>query len=199
MSMLKLTIRKDVDLKLSLKIRDEKTAYTTKLPINEDTSFDIVYDVYESDNKQYLYIKMDENTATSPFFYNRSYELEELHQINRIFKTCDTLKEVKEYMKLLFDKNKIRLKYKDDEDIIALELDTILFITPIKIDLDLYREMFPQEEKDNMLLCLYDIDKKKLDKLKNIYKLILSKKDDENSKKLFDLFKNYDIPGIEKN
>ncbi len=58
--------------------------------------------------------------------------------------------------------------------------------------------MFPQEEKDNMLLCLYDIDKKKLDKLKNIYKLILIKKNDENSKKLFDLFKNYDIPGIEK-
>ena len=98
-------------------------------------------------------------------------------------------------MKCLFSENKIRLKNKDDEDIIALELDTILF--PIKIDL--YREMVPQAEKDNMLLCLYDIDKKKLAKLKNIYKLILSKKDDENSKKLFDLFKNYDIPGIEKN
>ena len=197
MSMLKLTIRKDVDLKLSLKIRDEKTAYTTKLPINEDTSFDIVYDVYESDNKQYLYIKMDENTATSPFFYNRSYELEELHQINRIFKTCDTLKEVKEYMKLLFDKNKIRLKYKDDEDIIALELDTILFITPIKIDLDLYREMVPPAEKDNMLLCLYKINKQKLIALKDIYALILKDENDENCKELADSLKNYNIPGIE--
>ena len=59
-------------------------------------------------------------------------------------------------MKCLFSENKIRLKNKDDEDIIALELDIILF--PIKIDL--YREMVPQVEKDNMLLCLYDIDKK---------------------------------------
>ena len=197
MSMLKLTIRKDVDLKLSLQIKEKKTAYKTKLPINEDTSFDIVYDVYESDNKQYLYIKMDENTATSPFFYNRSYELEELHQINRIFKTCDTLKEVKEYMKLLFDKNKIRLKYKDDEDIIALELDTILFITPIKIDLDLYREMVPPAEKDNMLLCLYKINKQKLIALKDIYALILKDENDENCKELADSLKNYNIPGIE--
>ena len=197
MSMLKLTIRKDVDLKLSLQIKEKKTAYKTKLPINEDTSFDIVYDVYESDNKHYLYIKMDENTATSPFFYNRSYELEELHQINRIFKTCETLNEVKEYMKCLFDENKIRLKYKDEEDIIALELDAILFITPIKIELDLYREMVPPAEKDNMLLCLYKINKQKLIALKDIYALILNNENDENCKELADSLKKYIIPGIE--
>ena len=196
-SSLFLSIRKNIDFNMSQSIRQMKTAYKAKLSINKDTSFDILYDVYDSNHKNYLYIKMDENTANSPFFYNRSYELSELHDLNRIFRTCEKLQEVKEYLKDLFMNNKIKLKYKENEDILTLELDTILFITPIKIELDLYREMVPEAEKDEKLLCLYSINKEKLAPLRKIYSLILKNKNDEKSKKLIEIFENYDIPGIE--
>ncbi len=78
---------------MSLTIIEKKTAYKANLPINEDTSSDTTHDIYDSDNKQYVYIKMDENTATAPFFYNRSFEFKELREIDGISKICQTLQQ----------------------------------------------------------------------------------------------------------
>ena len=36
---------------------------------------------------------MDENTATAPFFYNRSFEFKELREIDGISKICETLQQ----------------------------------------------------------------------------------------------------------
>ena len=74
---------------MSLTIREKKTAYKAKLPINEDTSSDTTHDIYDQDNKQYLYIKMDENIATAPFFYNRSFEFKELTEFPKFAKHCN--------------------------------------------------------------------------------------------------------------
>ena len=101
-----LKYKKEIDLRMSLTVQKQDSVESTKLPINEDTSYDIFYDIWDSGTKKYLYIKLVENTANSPFFYNRSYDLEELYDNHRIFKTCDTIEEVKERLKSLFQKKK---------------------------------------------------------------------------------------------
>ena len=79
------------DLKMSAIITENErnSAYKTVLDIDEDTSFNISYDTFIYDEKKYLYIKMEENTALAPFYYNRSYEINELHKINNIFRAVD--------------------------------------------------------------------------------------------------------------
>ena len=191
-----LKYKKEIDLRMSLTVQKQDSVENTKLPINEDTSYDIFYDIWDSGTKKYLYIKLVENTANSPFFYNRSYDLEELYNNHRIFKTCDTIEEVKQRLKSLFQKNKIKLRFEENEDIVVMELDVMLFAKAYKLEFQLYREMIIEEEKDQELIELYNLNKNKLIQLKDIYSLI--KKENGNKKNdLMNLFKKYEIPGIE--
>ena len=191
-----LKYKKEIDLRMSLTVQKQDSVESTKLPINEDTSYDIFYDIWDSGTKKYLYIKLVENTANSPFFYNRSYDLEELYDNHRIFKTCDTIEEVKERLKSLFQKKKIKLRFEENEDIVVMELDVMLFAKAYKLEFQLYREMIIEEEKDQELIELYKLNKNKLIQLKDIYSFI---KNENGNKKndLMNLFKKYEIPGIE--
>ena len=191
-----LKYKRDIDLKMSLTIHKQNSVEFTSLPINKDTSYDIYYDVWDSGTKKYLYIKLIENTANSPFFYNRSYELEDLYNNHRIFKTCETLEEIKKRLKSLFEKNKISLRFDQDEEIVVMEMDVMLFATPYKLEFQLYREMIIEEEKDQKLIELYELNKEKLKKLKEIFSSI--KKENGNLKNdLFNIYKRFEIPGIE--
>ena len=190
---LRLSIRKDIDSTLCWTIIKQHTVEKTKLWINEDTCYDIFYDVYDG---KYFYIKMEENTAFAPFIYNRSYELEELQKLNKIFKSCCTIEKVKEHIKSLFNQKKIRLRFEEDGEIIRMEMDVVFFCTPLVISFDLYREMTPPEDKDKHLLDLYNLNKLKLKQLKELYSFI-QKNDIKNDEKIKSLFKNIEIPGIE--
>ena len=154
------------DLSMSTKIAENlnKSAYKAKLDIDEDTSFDISYDtfIYE-ENKKYIYIKLEENTANAPFYYNRSYEINQLHQIHNIFRAVD-IEETKERLKSLFDNKRVKLRYEGDMIIMELYID--FFCERIKIEFELYKEMVPQKEKDKKLLELYFIQKRNLKILK---------------------------------
>ena len=193
---IKTNIRKKIDLKMSL-LFDSKSPHFI-LPIDDDTSFDIFCDVYNGETQNYLYIKMKEYTAKAPFFYNRSYELKELYENNLIFKTCDSIEEVRDYLKVLFEQNKVRLRYdeEDNQEIIIMEMDAILFADPIKIEFELYREMVPEDKKDDKLIELYEWNKNKLKKIKEIYSFINNEKE-EDFEELFQLFGRCEIPGIE--
>ena len=193
---IKTNIRKKIDLKMSLLFDSKSPQF--KLPIDDDTSFDIFCDVYNGETQNYLYIKMKEYTAKAPFFYNRSYELQELYENNLIFKACDSIEEVRDYLKVLFEQNKVRLKYgeEENEEIIIMEMDAILFADPIKIEFELYREMVPEDKKDDKLIELYEWNKNKLKKIKDIYSFINNEKE-EDFEELFQLFGRCDIPGIE--
>ena len=194
---LKLRIKKEIDMRMSFKYAKEKPK--AKLPINEDTCYDIFYDVYECEKTQYLYIKMTENTANAPFFYNRSYELKELYDNHRIFKTCETMEEVRDNLESLFKNNKIKLRYneKDNDEIIIMEMDVILFAKPYKVVFELYREMVVENEKNDKLIELYKLNKKRLKQLKEIKEFIEKNKQKENVKTLIKLFKDFNIPGTE--
>ena len=193
---IKTNIRKKIDLKMSLLFDSKSPQF--KLPIDDDTSFDIFCDVYNGETQNYLYIKMKEYTAKAPFFYNRSYELKELYENNLIFKTCDSIEEVRDYLKVLFEQNKVRLRYdeEDNQEIIIMEMDAILFADPIKIEFELYREMVPEDKKDDKLIELYEWNKNKLKKIKEIYSFINNEKE-EDFEELFQLFGRCEIPGIE--
>jgi len=197
MSILRSSIKKDIDLRLSTTLYQTKTFEKTKLAIDKYTSFDILYDVFDLNSKKYLYIQMIENTAFAPFIYNRSYELEELHENNNIFKSCTTLEAVKKHLTSLFKNNKIKLKYEDNKEIIKMEMDVVLFYKPFVVTFDLYIEMSPPEKKDEHLINLYNMNKLDLKNLKELLLYIQQNYKNEEAKKLVEMFRESDIPGIE--
>ena len=194
---LKISLRKDIDLTMSLKFKKRKPK--AKLSINKDTSFNIYYDIYDTGNNKYLYIIMEENTATAPFFYNKSYDMEELYENHRIFRSCESIEDVSERLDTLFEKKKIKIRYdeKENEEIIIMEIDAMLFATPIKLEFQLYREMVTENEKDNKLIELYNLNKNKLIHLKEIYSVVKDNKDNKDFEKLVKLFEKFEIPGLE--
>lgn len=195
------TLRKKIDIEMSLAFKKKEAK--TQLEFDKDTHFNVFYDIYDTGNNKYLYIIMEENTATAPFFYNKSYDLEELYQNNIIFRACDSIEDVNDRLNSLFAKKKIKIRYDntgmetEDDDIIIMEIDATLFATPIKIEFLLYREMVIEKEKDNKLLELYKLNKKNLVKLKEIYSFVNDNKNNKEFVKLVEIFGKYQIPGLE--
>ena len=161
-------MRKEFELISSLNIESKNTVFKASLPIDEDTSFDIYYDIYDSRGSKYLYIKLVENTAVAPFYYNRSYEKEELENIDCIFKAV-TMEKLKEDLRDLFNNKKIRLFYGQNKDIIKMALTCNLFQREYTINFELYREMTPEDRKKAKMNTLYDINKKKQKIKKEFY------------------------------
>ena len=192
--------KRQIDLNLAPNFEKQLNVEKVQLPINSDTSFDIYYDICEWENKKYLYIKMLENTANAPFYYNKSYSIEDLYNLHKIFK-ADDIDEVKEDIKTLFEKGKITLHFDKNEDIVIMILDVINFATNYKINFELYREMIPQQEKDSKLIDLYTLNKKKLKPLKEIFIFIEKYKGNKAEMDLIEELRKkinaLEIPGIE--
>ncbi len=185
-------MKRDIDLKLDKDLTEKKT----QLEINEDTEYNIFYDICVENDEKFLYMKLEEITSDAPFYYNRSYTIEQLHQNHKIFKAFekDDFEDLIAYLKDLFDKGKIKLSFVDEkEDIIKVELDVILFSKGFKLYFELYREMIP-DKKDEKMLELYELNKKNLKILKEIRNYAQDKKILEKIKEIYD---NYEIPGIE--
>ena len=194
----------DLDIAKLLRIGKEPDNKLKLNQENQDTSFDIFYDIFYKDNERYFYIIMQENTANAPFYYIRSYTIKDLHDINKIFKVFEenNFEEIKGYMKTLFEKKKIVLTFElNSEDIINMELNVVLFANPDKINLKLYREMIPQEEKDQKLLDLYNLQKNKNQLLKEIKSIIESNIGNKQNKEIINniahILTSLEIPGIE--
>ena len=68
-------VKKEHDKIMSIEVPNKPTSLVAELAIDEDTSFNIYYDIYNDGNTDYLYIKMTENTAVAPFYYNRSFTM----------------------------------------------------------------------------------------------------------------------------
>ena len=66
------TIKRDIDLTLAQKVNETKT----QLKINEDTEYNIFYDICEENGEKLLYIKLEEINSDAPFYYNSSYSIE---------------------------------------------------------------------------------------------------------------------------
>ena len=185
-------MKRDIDLKLAKDLTEKKT----QLEINEDTEYNIFYDICVENDEKFLYMKLEEITSDAPFYYNRSYTIEQLHQNHKIFKAFekDDFEDLIAYLKDLFDKGKIKLSFVDEkENEIKVELDVILFAKSYKLEFKLYREMIP-DKKDEKMLELYELNKKNLKILKEIRNYA---KDEKILEKLKEIYDNYEIPGIE--
>ena len=192
--------KRDIDLKLAQKVNEKKT----ELKINEDTEYNIFYDICEENGEKLLYIKLEEITSDAPFYYNRSYSIEQLHEIHKIFKAFDKddFEDFLSYFKELFDKGRIKLSFADSsEERIKLELNAILVSRDLRLYFELYREMIPNK-KDEKLLELYELTKKKLKLLKEI-KIFTDQFNQGNPQekeiisKIKEIYNNFEIPGIE--
>ena len=194
------SLERDLDNKMATEVPKKETAFVEKLAIDEDTSFYIYYDIYNDGNTDYLYIKMTENTAVAPFYYNRSFTIEELQELDDIFRTCD-LNEIKDHIKSLFKEKRIKLIYDNNKEIIKMELSVVLFVTKYKIYFKLYKQMIPEEIKDEQMLNLYEIEKNKIKMIKDLASIFNSFSNQEEKaigEKLKELILQFEIPGIEE-
>ena len=196
-------IKRDIDQEIA-KIEHDREKDSIKLSINDDTSYDIYFDTYDNEDEKYFYIKMQENTADAPFYYIRSYTIKDLHELHMIYKVFekDNLDKLKDYMKTLFDKNKITLKFENDEVIIKMDINAQLFADDELLFFELYREMIPEKEKDDKLLDIYKLNKKDMKALKQITYFINNFEGNQEEMKfirgLKDILNLKEIPGIEK-
>ena len=194
------SLERELDKEMANEVPKKETVYVERLSIDEDTSFNIYYDIYNDGNTDYLYIKMTENTAVAPFYYNRSFTIEELQELDDIFRTCD-LNEIKDHIKSLFEEKKIKLIYdNENKTIIKMELSVVLFVTKYKIYFKLYKEMIPEEIKDRELLNLYEIEKnniKMIKELASIFNSFSNQEEKDIGGKLKELIFQFQIPGIE--
>ncbi len=195
-------IKRDLDLKMAQEVKEVKH----KLQINEDTKYNIFYDIYKHEDEKFLYIKMEENTCSAPFYYNRSYTVNDLHDLNKMFKGFEKFdfEEFLSYFKELFDKGKIKLSFCDpSEERIIMELDVIYFAKRDQIKFELYREMIPTQ-KDQKMIELYSLNKNKLIQLKKFKEYLSNYRDATQKEKPFieEMLKKFDnskIPGLEPN
>ena len=196
-------MKRDIDQEIAQIVHDQEED-TVQLAINEDTSYDINFGTYDNKDEKYFYIKMTENTAKAPFYYIRSYTIKDLHELHNIYKVFekDNLDNLKNYMRTLFDKNKISLKFEEDEVIIKMDIKAQLFADDELLFFELYREMIPNKEKDEKLLDIYALNKKEMKALKEITYFINNFKGNQKEMEFVRELKNIlslkEIPGIEE-
>ena len=153
----------------NINIEDDKTVNDTQIQeikssdvdkkkqikLDDDTLFKFDCDVEDD----YLILKLSEIDAIAPFIYIKKITLDELIEVHKVFKSCNNLNEVKEHIDKLFEMKKIKLSQnKRDEIIFNFKIFYLSFED--KFQIIAKREM--TDDKDPMLLKLYDIQKQKL-------------------------------------
>ena len=196
-------MKRDIEVTIAQLVHDPEKD-TIKLNINEDISYDINFDTYDNEDEKYFYFKMTENTADAPFYYIRSYTINDLHKLNKIYKVFekDNLDELKHYMNTLFEKNKISLKFEQNEVIIKMDINAQLFANDELLFFELYKEMIPENEKDAKLLDIYTLNKKDMKCLKELTIFANNFRGNQKEMLLINQLKSIlslrEIPGIEK-
>ena len=186
------TEKEEFNLKMSIDITNRESAAKYKLAIDEDTAFTIYLDVCKSEEKEYLYFKLEENTAVAPFFYDVSYIEEELIKIHPIFKSVN-MGQAKEHLENLFNNKKVKLHYANEERTeIKMEIEAIWFYKKISIEFDLSKKMIREEEKDQLMIELYKIDKKNK-KIAKLFHSYLKSNEGGPQKVIDDLLANFDL------
>lgn len=163
------------------------------LQANEETSF-----------KLYLYIKnennldfyLDETPTKSPFYYKKSFTINDFYSLHNIFRSCLTLDEILKNLFSVIQSNKMSIKLKNDDEQLEIKMNVINFCTPYEIKFDINRSF--KDEKENLLTEIYEKNKKMLNKLKLIRNLVNRSNNLNLINYLNILFNNYQVPGIEK-
>ena len=161
------------------------------LKANEDTSFKLKLSI---SNKEYLCFFLKESTALSPYYYSKSFTIDQLYSLNKIFRSCLSLDEAQAHLFTVIDNNKMFINLTNDGEQLEIKLNIMYFCTQYEIKIQIDRFL----EEHNMLTDLYDKDKKMLNKIKLTQKKISESGNSYLKNVLNYMFNKYDIPGIEK-
>ena len=149
-----------------VEVKEEKISNVPveeRIKLDNDTVFRFSCSV-EDEN---LKLKLSEIGSFAPYIYEKLISLDEMKRQYKMFKSCDTLKEVKRHIDNLFRDKKIELT-KDKEETITFHL-TVYSISEVKkIQIEANRIM--TTKKDEALLRLYHIEKDQIKLLKEIDK-----------------------------
>ena len=144
-------------LELNNKIKIEKSENVDKakqIRLNEDTLFK--FDCIVNEDK--ITLKLSEIDNLAPFIYIINLDLDGIREKHKVFRACDDLDEVKEHLDKLFQNKKILLSQDKEEEIeLKIKVNYISYEDEFQITLE--RKM--TDNKDAMLLKLYEIQKKK--------------------------------------
>ena len=165
-----------------------------QISIDEDTIFE--FSCTSSEEQNELCIELSEIGALCPYIYQRKLNLNDMINIHKVFKACDSIKEVETHINSLFKQGgKIYLSPNDpkkkDNDIIILHIKIAYFASEEEREIQLFKVM--TSEKDKTLENLYKIQKNGDKVFKNIKKYMETNGLRDALKKLIDLeeeFKN---------
>ena len=149
-----------------VKVKEEKikdVPIEERIKLDDDTIFRFSCTI----ENEKLKFKLSEIGSFAPFIYEKLISLDEMKRKYKMFRSCETLKEVKEHIDRLFSHKKIKLT-KDKEDTITFHLTVYLISKEVNIQIEADRIM--TTKKDDTLLRLYHIEKDQIKLLKEIDK-----------------------------
>ena len=142
------------------------------------------FDCFVEDN--HLSLILSEIDVLAPFVYQKDITLEELIKINKIFKACDDLNEVKHHIENLFEKKMIELSQNEEEkDKITFKIKTNFISLEEKFEITAERVM--TEYKVPMLMKLYNIEKLQDKYIGEIKSILQNNENNDLCKKIKDI------------
>ena len=140
------------------------------IQLDDDTTFEFKCKVEENNLKLIL----SEVSALAPFIYETKLTMDAIIKVNDIFKACDNLGKIKEHIDNLFNAKRIKLSSSKNKEIIYCEFRAFNISGEEQFKIPTERKM--TNEKEQMLLKLYSIQKEKLNILKDIEKYLKGNK-----------------------
>ena len=140
------------------------------IQLDDDTTFEFKCKVEENNLKLIL----SEVSAVAPFIYETKLTMDAIIKVNDIFKACDNLGKIKEHIDNLFNAKRIKLSSSKNKEIIYCEFRAFNISGEEQFKIPTERKM--TNEKEQMLLKLYSIQKEKLKILKDIEKYLKGNK-----------------------
>ena len=140
------------------------------IQLDDDTTFEFKCKVEENNLKLIL----SEVSALAPFIYETKLTMDAIIKVNDIFKACDNLGKIKEHIDNLFNAKRIKLSSSKNKEIIYCEFRAFNMSGEEQFKIPTERKM--TNEKEQMLLKLYSIQKEKLKILKDIEKYLKGNK-----------------------
>ena len=140
------------------------------IQLDDDTTFEFKCKVEENNLKLIL----SEVSALAPFIYETKLTMDAIIKVNDIFKACDNLGKIKEHIDNLFNAKRIKLSSSKNKEIIYCEFRAFNISGEEQFKIPTERKM--TNEKEQMLLKLYSIQKEKLKILKDIEKYLKGNK-----------------------
>ena len=169
-------------------IRSSEVEEDKKIELNDNTIYQ--FDCIVNDN--YISLILTEIDLLAPFVYQRDITLKELIEINKIFRACDDLNEVKNHFENLFKKKMIKLSQDENQkDKITFKIKANNISREEKFEIVAERVM--TEYKVPYLMKLYNIEKAQEKYIKGIESILEKYKNSPLSKKIMDIIQTSKI------